>query len=53
MYTVSRKKRHQYNNMNNLRTEVPNRSPFGAPLGLPIWHILTNFGQYILKNEDS
>ena len=47
------KKRAPYNNVNNLRTEVPIHSLFGAPLGLPIWHIPTNFGQYILKNEDS
>jgi hypothetical protein len=33
---VSQKKRAPYNNVNNLRTEVPIHSPFGAPLGLPI-----------------
>ena len=53
IYTLSQKKRYPYNNVNNLRTEVPIHSPFRATLGLPIWHIPTNFGQYILKNEDS
>ncbi len=47
------KKRAPYNNVNNLRIEVPNPSPFEFRLGLPIWHILTNCDQYILKNEDS
>ena len=50
---MSQKKRAAYNNVNNLRTEVPIHTPFGPALGLPIWHIPTNFGQYILKNEDS
>jgi hypothetical protein len=53
IYTLSQKKRYPYNNVNNLRTEAPIHSPFRATLGLPIWHIPTNFGQYILKNEDS
>src|ERR1044071_7955721 len=29
-YTVSQKKRHPYNNVNNLRMEVPNLLPCGA-----------------------
>ena len=53
IYTLSQKKRYPYNNVNNLRTEVPIYSPFRATLGLPIWHISTNFGQYTLKTEDS
>ena len=52
-YTLSQKKRAPYNNVNNIRTKVPIHSPFGATLGLPNWHILTNFCQYIWKNEDS
>jgi hypothetical protein len=34
--TLCLKKTGPYNNVNNLRMEVPIHSPFGAPLGLPI-----------------